>query len=89
MVAGGVVLLPVPAVGAHVLDAIFGHPAQLPLGLGGVGVALGDVAGAAGLGGPEPAMLLDELRRAGFDLPLDALSVEECAQTLRDFLTKA
>ena len=49
MVAVGVVLLPVPAVGAHVLDAVFGHPAQLPLGLGGVGVAFGDVAGAAGL----------------------------------------
>ena len=49
VVAIGVVLLPVPAVGAHLLDAVLGHPAQLILGLGGVGVALCDVAGAAGL----------------------------------------
>ena len=47
MVAIGVVLLPVPAVGAHFLDAVLGHPAQLVLGLGGVGVALGDITGAA------------------------------------------
>ena len=44
---------------------------------------------AAGLTVPETTMLLYELRQAGFDLPLDALSVEECAQTLRAFLTKA
>lgn len=44
---------------------------------------------AAGLTVPETTLLLYELRQAGFDLPLDALSVEECAQTLRDFLTKA
>lgn len=44
---------------------------------------------AAGLTVPETTMLLYELRQADFDLPLDALSVEECAQTLRDFLTKA
>ena len=44
---------------------------------------------AAGLTVPETTMLLYELRQAGFDLPLDALSVEECAQTLRGFLTKA
>lgn len=44
---------------------------------------------AAGLTVPETTMLLYELRQAGFDLPLDALSVEECAQTLRDFLAKA
>ena len=44
---------------------------------------------AAGLTVPETTMLLYELRQAGFDLPLDALSVEECAQTLRDFITKA
>ena len=47
MIAVGVVLLPVPAVGTHLLDAVLSHPAQLILGLGGVGVALGDVAGAA------------------------------------------
>lgn len=49
MVAIGVVLLPVPAVGAHLLDAVLGHPAQLVLSLGGVGVALGDITGAAGI----------------------------------------
>ena len=47
MVAVGVLLLPVPAVGAHLLDAVLSHPAQLVLGLGGVCVALGDIAGAA------------------------------------------
>ena len=47
MVAIGVIFLPVPAVGAHLLDAVLSHPAQLVLGLGGVGVALGDIAGAA------------------------------------------
>ena len=31
---------------------------------------------------PETTELLYELNQAGFDLPLDALSVEECAQTL-------
>ena len=44
MVAVGVVLLPVPAVGTHLLDAVLSHPAQLVLGLGGVGIALGDIA---------------------------------------------
>ena len=38
VVAIGVVLLPVPAVGAHFLDAVLSHPAQLVLGLGGVGI---------------------------------------------------
>ena len=33
--------------GAHILDAVLSFPAQLALGLGGVGPALGDVAGAA------------------------------------------
>ena len=37
------------AVGAHVLNAVLCHPAQLVLGLGGVGVALSDIAGAAGV----------------------------------------
>ena len=49
MVAVGVVLLPVPAVGTHLLDAVLSHPAQFILGLGGVGIALGDIAGAAGI----------------------------------------
>ncbi len=43
LIAVGVGALPTPAVGAHALDAVLG------LGLGGVGVAGGDVAGAAGL----------------------------------------
>ena len=42
-----VVALPVPAVGAHLLDAVLRLPAQLALGLGGVAPALGNVAGAA------------------------------------------
>ena len=49
VVAVRVLLLPVPAVGAHLLDAVLSHPAQLVFGLGGVSVALGDVAGAAGI----------------------------------------
>ena len=49
MVAVGVVLLPIPAVGTHLLDAVLSHPAQLILGLGGVGIALGDIAGTAGI----------------------------------------
>ena len=39
--------LPVPAVGAHLLNAVLGLPAQLALGLAGVAPALGNVAGAA------------------------------------------
>lgn len=42
-----------------------------------------------GLTVPETTMLLYELRREGFDLPLDALSVEQCAQVLCDFLHEA
>ena len=49
VVAVRVLLLPVPAVGAHFLDAVLSHPAKLIPGLGGVSIALGDVAGAAGL----------------------------------------
>ena len=47
LVAVGVVALPVPAVGAHLLDAVLGLPAQLTLGLAGITPALGNVAGAA------------------------------------------
>src|SRR5699024_11515880 len=47
VIAVGVILLPVPAVGAHIFDAVLSHPVQLPLGLGGVCIALCDVAGAA------------------------------------------
>ncbi len=35
-----------------------------------------------GLAAPETAELCYELNRAGFDLPLDKLEIEECAQTL-------
>jgi energy-coupling factor transport system ATP-binding protein len=35
---------------------------------------------------PETTELLYELNREGYDLPLDALSVDECAQALRAFL---
>jgi len=35
-----------------------------------------------GLGVPDTTALLYELRRCGYDLPLDALSVEECAQAI-------
>ena len=41
---------------------------------------------AARLAVPETTQLLYRLRQAGYDLPLDALSVEECAQALRSFL---
>ena len=38
--------------------------------------------GAVGLTVPEPVELLYELRQAGLDVPLDALSVEECAAAI-------
>ena len=41
---------------------------------------------AVGLTVPETVSLLYELRREGVDLPLDALTVEECAQTLCQIL---
>lgn len=44
---------------------------------------------AAGLTVPETTQLLYALNQDGYQLPLDALSVEECAQMLRDFLTEA
>ena len=39
-----------------------------------------------GLTVPETTLLLYELNKAGYDLPLEALSVDSCAQVLRDFL---
>ena len=42
----------------------------------------------AGLTVPETVELLYELRREGLDLPLDALSDEECAQALYQILNK-
>ena len=41
---------------------------------------------AVGLTVPQTTQLLWELRRAGLDVPLDALSDEECALALRDLL---
>ena len=38
---------------------------------------------------PETTELLWQLRQAGVDVPLDALSDEECAQVLYDVLTRA
>ncbi|MDR0889047.1 MAG: energy-coupling factor transporter ATPase [Oscillospiraceae bacterium] len=40
----------------------------------------------AGLGVPNTTELLYALNQAGYHLPLDGLSVQECAQTLRNFL---
>lgn len=37
---------------------------------------------------PETTQLLHELNLEGYNLPLDALSVDECAQVLCDFLTE-
>ncbi|MGN0985665.1 MAG: energy-coupling factor transporter ATPase [Candidatus Enterenecus sp.] len=42
---------------------------------------------ALGLEVPEPVALMYELRRAGLDVPLDTLTVEECAAALAPILT--
>lgn len=42
-----------------------------------------------GLTVPETTMLMYELRQEGYDLALDALSADQCAQALCDFLAKA
>jgi len=39
-----------------------------------------------GLTVPETTLLLHDMNKEGFDLPLDALSVDKCAQVLCDFL---
>ena len=41
-----------------------------------------------GLAAPETVELCNDLYREGFDLPLDALSVEECAQAIFDKVTR-
>ena len=41
-----------------------------------------------GLTVPETTLLLKELNREGYDLPLDALSVDACAQVLQEFITQ-
>ncbi len=48
-----------------------------------------DVAGlrALGLEAPEPVVLLYELRESGVDVPLDALTVDDCAGVLAPLLT--
>ena len=43
---------------------------------------------AVGLTVPDTTQLLWELRQAGLDVPLDALSDEECAQALKALLTR-
>ena len=42
-----------------------------------------------GLTVPETTLLIHELNREGYELPLDALSVDECAQALQAFLAQA
>ena len=41
---------------------------------------------AAGLGAPQTVEILEALNREGYDLPIDALTVEECADRLISFL---
>jgi energy-coupling factor transport system ATP-binding protein len=45
-----------------------------------------DVMQKADLSVPDTVQLLYELNREGYDLPLDALSIDECAQVLATFL---
>ena len=47
-----------------------------------------DTLRAAGLSVPESVALLYELRQEGFNVPLDALSDEECAAVLTELLSK-
>ena len=48
-----------------------------------------DLLQSVGLTVPETTLLLNELNGAGYALPLDALSVDECAQALQEFLEQA
>ena len=41
-----------------------------------------------GLEVPEPVALLYELRQAGVDVPLTALTVDECARVLKKLLAQ-
>ena len=45
-----------------------------------------DLLQSVGLTVPETTLLLNELNKAGFDLPLDALTVDSCARVLGEFL---
>ena len=47
-----------------------------------------DTLRSAGLAVPETVALLYELKQEGFDVPLDAISDEACAQVLADLLKK-
>ena len=47
-----------------------------------------DTLRSAGLAVPETVALLYELKQEGFDVPLDAISDEACAQVLADLLTR-
>ena len=47
-----------------------------------------DLLRSVGLTVPETTQLLYGLRQEGIDLPLDALSVDECAQVLKDFFAQ-
>ena len=45
-----------------------------------------DLLQSVGLTVPETTLLLNELNKAGFDLPLEALTVDSCARVLGEFL---
>jgi len=47
-----------------------------------------DILRETGLDIPETAVLLHELRNDGYDLPIDALSVDECADAIYTFLSR-
>ena len=64
--------------GGHIIDD--GPPAQVFQHV--------DTLRSAGLAVPETVALLYELKQEGFDVPLDAISDEACAQVLADLLTR-
>ena len=64
--------------GGHIIDD--GPPAQVFQHV--------DTLRSAGLAVPETVALLYELKQEGFDVPLDAISDEACAQVLADLLKK-
>jgi energy-coupling factor transport system ATP-binding protein len=49
-----------------------------------------DIAGMEelGLSVPETYQLLDGLRKAGWDIPMEGLSAQDCAETITQFLEK-
>ena len=64
--------------GGHIIDD--GPPAQVFQHV--------DTLRSAGLAVPETVALLYALKQEGFDVPLDAISDEACAQVLADLLTR-